>query len=65
MSESHVYPVPPEFAAKALVNAEKYEEMYAASVADPEAFWRQHGKRLRWMKHYGFLPIDVPTKRRP
>src|SRR5690349_417204 len=52
MSESHVYPVPPEFAAKALVNAEKYEEMYAASVADPESFWRQHGKRLRWMRPY-------------
>ncbi len=52
MSESHVYPVPPEFAAKALVNAEKYEEMYAASLADPEAFWRQHGKRLRWMRPY-------------
>jgi acetyl-CoA synthetase len=52
MSEAHVYPVPPEFAAKALVNAEKYEAMYAASVADPEAFWREHGKRLRWMRPY-------------
>jgi acetyl-CoA synthetase len=52
MSESHVYPVPPEFAARTLVNAERYEEMYAASVADPEAFWRQHGKRLRWMRPY-------------
>ncbi|MFT3725836.1 MAG: acetate--CoA ligase [Hyphomonadaceae bacterium] len=52
MSESHVYPVPPEFAAKALVNAARYEEMYAASLADPEAFWRQHGKRLRWMRPY-------------
>ena len=39
MSEAHVYPPPPEFAAKALVDARKYEEMYAASVADPEAFW--------------------------
>ncbi|HVY90477.1 MAG TPA: acetate--CoA ligase [Hyphomonadaceae bacterium] len=52
MSESHVYPPPPEFAAKALVNAQKYEEMYAASVKDPEAFWREHGKRLRWMRPY-------------
>ena len=26
--------------------------MYAASVADPEAFWREHGKRLRWMRPY-------------
>ena len=52
MSEAHVYPVPPEFAAKALVNAQKYEEMYKASVADPEAFWRQQGKRLRWINPY-------------
>jgi acetyl-CoA synthetase len=52
MSEAHMYPVPPDFAAKAHVDAAKYETMYAASVADPEAFWREHGKRLRWMRHY-------------
>jgi acetyl-CoA synthetase len=52
MSESAVYPVPPDFAARAHVNAEKYASMYAASVADPEAFWREHGKRLRWMRPY-------------
>ncbi len=52
MSESHVYPVPPEFAAKARVNAAKYEEMYKASTENPEAFWREHGKRLRWMRPY-------------
>src|SRR5690606_28500038 len=52
LSEANVYPPPPEFAAKALVDARKYEEMYAASVADPEAFWREHGKRLQWMRPY-------------
>ena len=52
MSQSHMYPVPPEFAAKARVDAAKYETMYADSVADPEAFWREHGKRLRWMRPY-------------
>ena len=52
MSEANVYPVPPEFAAKARVNAAKYEELYAASVADPESFWREHGKRLDWMRPY-------------
>ena len=52
MSEAHVYPVPPDFAAKALVNAERHEKMYAASVADPESFWREHGKRLQWIKPY-------------
>ena len=52
MSEAHVYPVQPEFAAKAHVNAEKYAAMYAASIADPDAFWREHGKRLQWIKPY-------------
>jgi acetyl-CoA synthetase len=52
MSESAVYPVPPDFAANALVDAAKYESMYAASVADPEAFWREHGRRLEWIKPY-------------
>ena len=52
MSEANVYPVPAEFAANALVDAAQYEDMYAASVADPEAFWREHGKRLRWMRPY-------------
>ena len=52
MSESHIYPVPPEFAAKALVNAETYEEMYAAALASPEKFWGQHGKRLHWSRPY-------------
>lgn len=52
MSEANVYPVPPDFAASALVNAAKYEEMYAASTADPESFWRHHGRRLRWMRPY-------------
>ncbi len=33
------YPVPADFAAKANLTPEKYREMYAASIADPEAFW--------------------------
>ncbi len=38
--------------AGAHVNAAKYEEMYAASVADPDAFWAEHGKRIDWIKPY-------------
>ena len=26
--------------------------MYAASVADPDAFWAEHGKRIDWIKPY-------------
>ncbi|MCG7574370.1 acetate--CoA ligase [Phaeobacter sp. CNT1-3] len=47
-----VYPVPADFAAKAHINAEKYQEMYAASVNDPEAFWGEHGKRIDWIEPF-------------
>ncbi len=52
MTENSVYPVPSDFAAKANLTPEKYKEMYAASVADPEAFWGEHGKRIDWSKPY-------------
>ncbi|MFZ5964926.1 acetate--CoA ligase, partial [Thalassococcus sp. BH17M4-6] len=34
------------------VDASRYEEMYAASVSDPEGFWAEHGKRIDWIKPY-------------
>jgi acetyl-CoA synthetase len=43
---------PAEIVARALVNPDRYAEMYAASVADPEAFWGEQGKRLDWTKPY-------------
>ena len=39
-----------EMVAQAHVNAEKYDAMYAASIADPEGFWREHATRVNWMK---------------
>ncbi len=47
-----VYPPTAEFAAHAHADKETYDAMYAASVADPEAFWGEHGKRLDWIKPY-------------
>ncbi len=52
MSEEHIYPVTPEWAARAHINNDKYLEMYQASVDDPDAFWGEHGKRLDWIKPY-------------
>jgi acetyl-CoA synthetase len=26
--------------------------MYEASITDPETFWREHGKRIDWIKPY-------------
>ncbi len=46
------YPVPPELASNALMNAEKYEQTYVAALADPEKFWAKAGRRLRWSRPY-------------
>ncbi|WP_425061824.1 acetate--CoA ligase [Roseovarius confluentis] len=46
------YPPSADFAANAHVDAAKYDEMYAASIKDPEAFWGAQGKRIDWIKPY-------------
>jgi len=46
------YPPSAAFAAEAHIDAAKYDEMYAASIADPETFWGEHGKMLDWIKPY-------------
>jgi len=47
-----VYAPRADFSAGAHIDAAKYDEMYAASIADPEAFWGEQGKRLDWIKPY-------------
>ena len=41
-----------EMAAGAHIDAAKYEEMYAASISDSDAFWAEHGKRIDWIKPF-------------
>ena len=50
--DNQVFPVPATLAADAKVDNARYEEMYAASLKDPEAFWGEAGKRLDWAKPY-------------
>ena len=51
-NEQAVFPVPSSIAEHAHVDNERYLEMYKASIADPEAFWGEAGKRLDWSKPY-------------
>ncbi|SHL98701.1 acetyl-coenzyme A synthetase [Roseovarius litoreus] len=46
------YPPSADFAAKAHIDAAKYQDLYAASLADPDAFWAEHGKRIDWIKPF-------------
>ncbi|GEO82519.1 acetate--CoA ligase [Pararhodospirillum oryzae] len=65
MSEIEIFPVPEAVAKSALVDDARYQEMYKASIDDPEAFWGEHGKRIDWIKPFttvkdvSFDPHDV------
>ena len=47
-----VYPVPAEWAEKALIDADRYEQMYRDSVEDPESFWQREAKRIDWTRPF-------------
>ena len=65
---SETYPASPEFIANAHIDADTYKAMYAASVADPDAFWGAHGQRIDWIKPYtkvkntSFAPGQISIK---
>ncbi|WP_368184299.1 acetate--CoA ligase [Aestuariibius sp. HNIBRBA575] len=50
--QKSVYPPSADFAANAHVDEAKYNEMYAASIKDPDGFWGEHGKRIDWIKPF-------------
>jgi acetyl-CoA synthetase len=52
MPDDPLIPVAEEMATHALIDRAKYEEMYKASVTDPDAFWREHGRRITWIRPY-------------
>ena len=52
MSEDKIYPVPGELAKRAWVDETAYRELYRRSVEDPEGFWREHGRRVDWIRPY-------------
>ncbi|MBB6125276.1 acetate--CoA ligase [Sphingobium subterraneum] len=44
-----IYPVPSKWAAKAKIDAARYEAMYGEAASDPDSFWRREAQRLEWM----------------
>jgi acetyl-CoA synthetase len=67
MSEK-IYDVPAEWKKRAFADDAKYREMYARSIRDPDAFWREEAKRIHWMKPFSkvknttFGPGNVSIK---
>ena len=47
---SEVVPTPPGFAGAQTAGPEQAQREYAASLADPEAFWAREARRLDWFK---------------
>jgi acetyl-CoA synthetase len=45
-----MYPVPADFAAKAHVDQQSYERIYAESVEHSARFWAETAKRLDWIR---------------
>ena len=68
MTAKTLYAPSAEFSKNALIDAAKYDELYAASIADPDKFWGEQGKRLDWIKPYtkvrnaSFQKPDVSIK---
>ena len=52
MSEDYLFPVSDDIAKTAWLDNDKYLKWYESSLKDPEAFWREHGKRIDWIKPY-------------
>jgi acetyl-CoA synthetase len=51
LRENRVFPVPEEFAKQAHVKSlAEYDDLYARSIADPEAFWAGIAKELHWFE---------------
>ena len=52
MSDNQMFHPSEALAKDALIDNAGYQAMYAASLADPEAFWAEQGKRIDWIKPY-------------
>ncbi len=46
--QSELYPVRPEWAERAWIRKDQYEEMYRRSIEDPEGFWAEMAGILDW-----------------
>ena len=47
-----LYPVPSKWAETALIDADRYANMYRESVEDPEGFWRREAQRIDWIQPF-------------
>ncbi|WP_300034470.1 acetate--CoA ligase [uncultured Roseobacter sp.] len=51
-SAQKTFPPSAEMTARAHIDGAKYDQMYTASVTDPDAFWRSEAERIDWIKPF-------------
>ena len=52
MTQDRLFAPSESTVANALIDNSGYQAMYDASIANPDAFWAEHGKRIDWIKPY-------------
>ena len=62
MSEDRIFAPSAEQAAAAHIDNDGYLAKYEKSIADPDAFWGEEGKRIDWIKPYSKVS-DVSYKK--
>jgi acetyl-CoA synthetase len=50
--DEKLYDVPADLKGRVHVDEAQYRRMYESSLRDPEAFWREHGRRIDWSKPF-------------
>lgn len=56
-----LHPIPAETAARTLIDNERYEKMYNESITDSDAFWREQGNRIDWIKPFSIVKNTTYT----
>ena len=50
MSDTQIFPPSAEAVARTLTTKAQYDDLYARSLSDPDAFWAEQARRLDWFK---------------
>ncbi|MCH1378241.1 MAG: acetate--CoA ligase, partial [Alphaproteobacteria bacterium] len=52
MEQDMIFEPSADLAKSALIDANGYAALYQDSIANPDQFWAEHGKRIDWIKPY-------------
>ena len=52
MSEDLVFEPSDELKKSSQISKNDYDRLYQESILQPEQFWKEHGKRIDWIKPY-------------